>query len=372
MSASARRAPTPTGAFHKPVATREQAGAEAKGWTRLASRIAVPALHGQIALPDRQILVYEDVFATGRCELLMGDVIALADRDPAVQPRLDRLVDGVCADLRAAAEETGKSVPLSECVPDLYLDRVRPGGRLDRWYLRRDLPLALPLTDTTLTLRELAGFTLTANDRQLTLNVGDTIDSLRHALTPDSRRLAGLTQGDPTEPNIADPLCWLDFEFAGRNTVAGEAANLLWYLMALGGWLVPRYQPDVYARTLRLALPPLSRPRIEHLELHRSSRHIDVQYSWNTGLGRHAALTRALDGLRGENANGLEEIRAFLALRILGVIPPSRMTGHDFLLVLIKLAEIQDPLTTLDTFFAIAPAPHPHPGERSNSVPAPA
>ncbi|WP_327349559.1 hypothetical protein OG772_17805 [Streptomyces sp. NBC_01321] len=89
-------------------------------------------------------------------------------------------------------------------------------------------------------------------------------------LAPDRRWPAGLTQGDPTEPNIADPLCWLDFEFAGRNTAAGEAANLLWYLMALGGWLVPRYQPDVYARTLRLALQPQSRPRIEHLELLRA------------------------------------------------------------------------------------------------------
>ncbi|MER8000845.1 hypothetical protein [Streptomyces sp. NPDC095613] len=372
MSASARRATTAAGAFHKPVATREQAEAETKGWARLASRIAAPALHGQIALPDRQLLAYEDVFASGRCELLMGDVIALADRDPAVQPRLDRLVDGVCADLRAAAEETGRSVPLAECVPDLYLDRIRPGGRLDRWYLRRYLPLALPHTDTTLTLRELADFTLTANGRQLTLNVADTIDSLRHALAPDRRRLAGLTQGDPTEPNIADPLCWLDFEFAGRNTVAGEVANLLWYLMAQGGWLVPRYQPDVYARTLRLALPPMSRPRIEHLELHQTSRHIDIRYSWNTGPGRGAAITRALDGLRGENGSGLEEIHAFLALRILGVIPASLLTGHDLLLVLVKLAESQDPLTTIDTFFTTASATHSHPDDRSSNAPAPA
>ena len=337
-----------------------------------AFRIAVPALHGEIALPDRHLVAYEDVFATGQCELLMGDVIALADRDPAVQSRLDRLVDGVCADLRAAAEETGKSVPLAECVPDLYLDRIRPGGRLDRWYLRRDLPLALPHADTTLTLRELADFTLTANGRQLTLNVADIINSLRHILAPDRPRTAGLTQGDPTEPNIADPLCWLDFEFAGRNTAAGEAANLLWYLMALGGWLVPRYQPDVYARTLRLALPSLSRPRIEHLELHQRSRHIDVRYSWNTGPGRGAAITRALNGLRGENGSGLEEIHAFLALRILGVVPASRLTGHDLMLVLIKLAESQDPLTTIDAFFTTASAPHSHPGERSSNVPAPA
>ncbi|MGW8364099.1 hypothetical protein ACWGK1_26455 [Streptomyces wedmorensis] len=145
----------------------------------------------------------------------MGDAIALADRDPTVLPCLERLVDGVCVDLRVASEETGERVPLAECVPDLYLDRIRPGGRLERWYMRRDLALALPHTDTTLTLRELADFALTAKGRQLTLNVADIIDSLRHTLAPDRRRLAGLTQGDPTEPNIVDPLCRLDFEFAG-------------------------------------------------------------------------------------------------------------------------------------------------------------
>ncbi|MFF2578074.1 hypothetical protein [Streptomyces goshikiensis] len=201
----------------------------------------VPALDGQVALPDRHLLAYEDVFATGRCELLMGDVIALADRDPALLPRLDRLVDGVCADLRAAAEETGRRVPLADCVP---------------------------------------------------------------------------TQGDPTEPNIADPLCWLDFEFAGHNTAVGEAVNLLWYSMTLGGWFVPDCQPDVYGRTLHLALPPQTRPRI------------DVRYSWNTGPGRGAAITQALNGLRGEGGTAMEEIHDFLALRILGVIPAARLNGH--------------------------------------------
>ncbi|MEF9886167.1 hypothetical protein [Streptomyces sp. P9-A4] len=126
----------------------------------------------------------------------------------------------------------------------------------------------------------------------------------------------------------------------------------------------------MYARTLRLALPPLSRPRIEHLDLHRSSRHIDVRYSWNTGPGRTAAISRALHGLCGENGSSLEEIHAFLALRILGVIPPSRLSGHDLLLVLIKLAESQAPRTTLDTFFTTTSAPHPHLGERSSNVPA--
>ncbi|MGW7024126.1 hypothetical protein ACWGGS_32965 [Streptomyces decoyicus] len=361
-----------TATFYKEATTREAAEAEAKGWTKLVSRLQVPALRGRLPLPDRHLLAYEDVFASGRCDLLLGDVIALADRDPALLPRLARLVDGVCHDLRSAAAETGKMVPLAECVPALYLDRIRPGGRLDRWYLLRDLPFTLPHTDVILTVQELADYTVTANGRPLTLNVAAVVDSARHALVPDRRWLAGLTQGDPTEPNIADPLCWLDCECAGRNTVVGEAANLLWYLMAMGGWLVPCYQPDVYARTLRLALPARTSPRIDHLELHAAARHIDIQYSWNTGPGRHAAIKRALHGLCVQGGIGMDELRAFLALRILGVIPAGRLTGHDLLLVLIKLAESQDAATSLDAFFTTAPVPRSDPSERSRNAPAPA
>ncbi|MET7873302.1 hypothetical protein [Streptomyces cyaneofuscatus] len=372
MTASGGSRASTAVAFHKEVATREAAEAEVRGWSQLASRIRVPALRGRPALPGRHLLVYEDVFASGRCELLLGDVIALADRDPEGLPRLAGLVDGVCRDLRAAADETGKVVPLAECVPDLYLDRIRPGGRLDRWYTRRDLPISLPHSDVTLTVQELAGYTVTANGLPLTLNVAAAIDSVRHTLSPDRRWPTGLTQGDPTEPNIADPLCWLDFEFAGRNTIAGEAANLLWYLMALGGWLVPRYQPDVYVRTLRLALPSHTSPRIDHLELHAATRHIDIRYSWNTGAGRHAAIAGTLHSFCRLGGLGMDELRAFLALRILGVIPPTRLTGHDLLLVLVKLAESQHPGTDLSAFLTTAPALHSDPAERSRNVPTPA
>ncbi|WP_327689128.1 hypothetical protein [Streptomyces tubercidicus] len=48
------------------------------------------------------------------------------------------------------------------------------------------------------------------------------------------------------------------------------------------------------------------------------------------------------------------------------------MTGHDLLLVLIKLAESQDAATGLDAFFTTAPVPHSDPSERSRNAPAPA
>ncbi|GAA1336891.1 hypothetical protein GCM10009647_079560 [Streptomyces sanglieri] len=197
------------------------------------------------------------------------------------------------------------------------------------------------------------------------------IDDARAALHPDSRWTTAITQGDPTEPNIATSAsgaCRLDFEYAGRNTLPGEIANLLWYLLALGGWLVPTYQSDIYTRTLPMHLPPTAIPAVEHAE--RSNRHhrLDLHCSWPAGPGRHTALTRLLDRLTTDlgDAAGLprgqqlEALRPFLIAWILGAIPPRHLTVTDLLLVLAKLAEAQhlhnhaqftrtDPLPALTT-----------------------
>ncbi|HEX6470649.1 MAG TPA: hypothetical protein VF069_16235 [Streptosporangiaceae bacterium] len=221
------------------------------------------------------------------------------------------------------------------------------GRRLDTWYL--DTDPAITIEDTQITTCELAQRRLTVNGRPLKVDLPQIIIATRQTLAPDSRWLTAITQGDPTEPNIADPLCWLDFEHAGRNALAGEAANLLWYLMGMGGWLVPRYQPATYHRTLRLALPPRTTPRIEHLRASSGGR-IDIHYTWNVGGGRHAALTRALHRLAPQPARFLHRTRAFLTLRILGVIPPSRLSGEDLLLILIKAAECHTALTSTAFF----------------------
>jgi hypothetical protein len=51
-------------------------------------------------------------------------------------------------------------------------------------------------------------------------------------------------------------------------------------------------------------------------------------------------------------------MRAFLAMRILGVIPAARLQASDLILVLAKLAESQDTCASLETFAhvdAVAP-----------------
>lgn len=360
----ATRAPAAAHVFRKQMPTA-QADAEMRGWAALLATMPLPALTRRIQRPGGDVLEYEDVFVSGRCQLLLADLIAEADRDPAHIPDLVRLIDGICQDLCTTAAHTGEVRPLSDCVPGLYADRLRPGGRIDAWYLATD-PVVHQGHQRRLTLRDLRDYRLTVGERTHHVDIRQIINGLRDELSPGSQWLTAITQGDPTEPNIAWPRCWLDFQYVGRNTLAGEIANLLWYLLALGGWQVPRAQPGVYARTTRLALPPVAVPAITHVHANHHERHIRAAYVWHTGAGRQAAITRLSQWIHGQLGKAaqlrpgaeLAQLRGFLALRILGVIPLAQLNPAEALLTVIKLAESQHPATSLHTFaFTQAPPP---------------
>lgn len=189
-------------------------------------------------------IVYEDVFASGRCTGLLADRINAADRDPGQVPAVRALVNQVCDDLLATAGATATMSRLDACVPDLHAARLAPGGRLDRWYTCPPHP-AWVLGDQQLDPADLACRTLIAGGRELGPGWPVALPELRFALAGHTRWATAITQGDVTEPNIADPLCWLDFEHAGRNVLAADTANFLWHLLGMGGWLVPAYQPGV-------------------------------------------------------------------------------------------------------------------------------
>ncbi|RKE21953.1 hypothetical protein [Streptomyces sp. TLI_171] len=346
---------------------RRAATAEEFGWRQLAGRLQAPVLHARVPVGEaHDELLYEDVFASGRARHLLGDLIATADDDPTTVGAVTALVDAVCDDLVAAVATSGRTAALAECVPGLYAERILPGGRIDTWWLDAVLGLTITGGPELPAVRELAGYTVTVNGTRLSLDVPAAIRAARTALAPGGRWSTALTQGDPTEPNIADSTaggaCWLDFEYAGRNIVAGEIANLLWYLLALGGWLVPLHQRDTYIRTLHLHLPPAAVPAIRHAEISTRHRHLDLDYTWPTGPGRRAALTRLLHRLAGDlgaaahlpPGRELESLQPFLTARILGVIPPALLGDDDLLLVLAKLAEVQ---SAADQFTRTDPLP---------------
>jgi hypothetical protein len=350
-----------TPAFRK-ILPAGRAEAEFRGWKAVSNALQVPRLLAHAQVGEIGIVSYEHVFGSGRCQLLLGDLIGQADRDQQAIAHVEALIDEICRDLCTAAERTGRASQMAECVPALYADRIRPGGRIDQWYLpqsRADRRIPDAAGDRRrVDLRDYAGWQVHVNGRARVFYLAGIIGQARSELGPGRWWRTAITQGDPTEPNIAFPLCWLDFEHAGRSVLAGEVANLLWYLVGMGGWLVPRYQPDVYARTLRLALPPVSGPALTRADISTVHRRAVLTYVWGAGRGRAAAIRRLLAWLDGDLGAAIGQasdqrdalLRPFLVLRILGVIPVSHLTRQDSLLILAKLAEVSDPDISLSDF----------------------
>jgi len=346
----------PDGTFRK-VLPRDQARREVAGWKAVSGLLPVPRLWGvRDAADDECELIYADVFATGRSTRLLADSINAADREPKLAITVRTLVDNICDSLLTATHATRSVAPLEECVPDLHLARLQPGGRLDRWY-NNPPPATWIIDGQQLDLHDLAGQTIVADGTELAPGWPLYLAQTRRALTATSRWITAITQGDPTEPNITEPLCWLDLEHAGRNALAADLADLLWYLLGMGGWLVPTYQPRVYQRTLCTPVPPLATPVIDYLKV--TARHIEINYTWHTGTGRHTAIATLIGRLNGDIGTALApggdvtaSLRPFLALRILGVIPLHQMTGPHAITCLAKLAELFQPGTTLNNWSA--------------------
>lgn len=342
-----------------------KAAAEVSGWEAVRSLLPVPSLvgHHQVGR-DRAVVAYEDVFASGRCAHLLGDVIGLADHGLCSTSVVATLITDICADLLEAASKTACRARLDSCVPALYLERLSAGGRLDTWY-RRDRCIAIGARK--ISVGDLAQTELITDSARCRVDLAGLISKTRRSLAPGSRWMTAVTQGDPTEPNIAYPLVWLDFEHAGRNVLAGDVANLLWYLLAMGGWLVPAYQHDVYLRTLRYHLGPVATPVVDHLDVSERHRRIEIESRWRVGAGRGAALDALLAALHGDLGalcaiglpNVITAIRPFLVCRILGVVNLGSLSGCDAALCLARLAQLYRADLTVDELLTYVPATPP-------------
>jgi hypothetical protein len=347
----------PDGTFRK-VLPLDQARRELAGRQAVAKLLPVPRLVAVRRAREGCEIVYEDVFASERCKCLLADCINTADRDPAHAPVVQALVNQVCDHLLAATHMTGATSRLDGCVPDLHMARLAPSGRLDRWYTHSPQP-AWTVGGERLGPADLASRTLVAGGRELGSAWPVDLPELRSALAGHVHWTTAVTQGDVTEPNITQPLCWLDFEHAGRNALASDTANFLWYLLGMGGWLVPAYQPGVYARTLRTPVSPVTTPVIDRLSV--TPAHVEVDYTWRAGAGRHAAIGTLLDRVADDLGRAVapggdvtRRLRPFLAVRILGVISLRQMSGPHAVMCLAKLAELSDPSWDLPGWCATA------------------
>lgn len=338
--------------------TRDPAEArtEIRGHSMLSSHYRLPTLHAHLRVPGGYLLVYER-HAAGTDRGLFLDL--LNDPTPAGGDRLTTYLGQLTDTYRNVILKTARLVEPSKVVRKLYWDRAAICGRLDTYYRGRDFAIADRSIDVPIS--RMADFTFLVNGRPLHLDWSATLNWLRKHFATHEPVWAAVTQGDPTDVNIADPLTWFDYDTAGSNSLLGEFANFAWYTTALGGWLVPLYNPQALAdHPATFAQLPSNTPRVDRAQLDRTARSIHLDYRMRLSAARRAAVTTYWRDLVEPVSSQIwpgqdlaELLRPYLAMRILAVYNLADLAPAHRLVVLGRLAECMDPTFSPTAYFPI-------------------
>ena len=319
----------------KRMPNHHEARAEHHGWRVLREHYPVPRLHARLRLPGASFLVYERWGnPTGPRTFL--DI--LNGGDPAV---IDAYMLTLTETYRDVMLRTAHLAHPRTLVGKLYHDRAAPSGRLDTYYADRSFEIA------GIDVQELADYTLIINGRERRIDWDATLSWLSTWALDPAPQWSAITQGDPTDVNLAAPLALFDYDTAGRNAVCGEFANFCWYTGFLGGYIVPRANPAAFtAAPTTFDLLPLNAPAAHAVTDDRAARRLAIDLVWRPAPARQAANRLYWDNLVApawKQLAGDEKIddalRPYLALRILGVFNLADLEPLDRLALFTCLAE---------------------------------
>ncbi|MFI1715938.1 hypothetical protein [Streptomyces litmocidini] len=339
-----------------------EAREEIRGHARLARHYRVPALHAHLRVPGGHLLAYERL--PGGTD--QGLLLDLLNTDEA-RGDLHTYMAQLTTVYREVIFATAWPADPAHVVRKLYWDRAAPGGRLDAYYAAKDFLIADGLID--IPVSRLDTYTLNVNGRRHRLDWAATLRWLRAHFATAEPVWAALTQGDPTDVNLAHPLAWFDYDTAGMNSIPGEFANFLWYASALGGWLVPTYNPTALAdHPATFAHVPANTPEIRRAAVDHTTSTIHIDYTPRLSAPRRAAVTTYWNQLVQPVADRLWPVedlanllRPYLAMRILGVYNLADLTSEDRLVLLARLTEVMSPAFDPTTYFCPLESPCPAP-----------
>ncbi|MFF3761133.1 hypothetical protein [Streptomyces sp. NPDC002185] len=344
--------------------TRDPAEAreEIRGHARLSRHYRVPALHAHLRVPGGHLLTYERL-PGGTDQGLLLDLLNADEPSSDLRSYMDELT----AAYREVILTTAWPAEPTHVVRKLYWDRAAPGGRLDTYYAGRDFLFADGLIDVPVS--RLDTYALNINGRRHHLDWAATLRWLRAHFASAEPVWAALTQGDPTDVNLAHPLAWFDYDTAGMNSIPGEFANFLWYASALGGWLVPTYNPTAFAdHPATFAHVPANTPELRRADIDHTTSTIHIDYTPHLSAPRQAAVTAYWTQLVRPVADRLwpgsdlaNLLRPYLAMRILGVYNLADLAPEDRLVLLARLAEAMSPTFDPTTYFCPLESPCPAP-----------
>lgn len=326
--------------FHRPLLVKrmpnhQEARAENHGWQAVREHYPVPRLYTRLRLPGSSFLVYE---RWGNPTGPKTFLDFLNDGDIAV---IDAYMQVLTATYRDVMLRTARLTDPRALVGKLYHDRAAPGGRLDAYYAGRSFEIA------GIGVQELADYTLVINGRERHIDWHATLAWLSTWALDPTPQWSAITQGDPTDVNLAAPFALYDYDTAGRNAVCGEFANFCWYTGFLGGYIVPNANPAAFtASPATFNLLPLNAPAADAVTTDKAGRQLTIDLVWRQAPARRAANRLYWDHLVAPVWNQLagderidEALRPYLALRIIAVFNLADLEPLDRLALFVCLAE---------------------------------
>jgi hypothetical protein len=313
----------------------QEARAEHYGWRVLRDHYPVPRLHARLRLPGSSFLVYE------RWGDLAGPRTFLDLLNGGDHVALDAYVRVLTGTYRDVMLRTAHLADPRTLVGKLYHDRAAPGGRLDTYYAGRSFEVA------GIPVQQLASYTLVINGRERHIDWAATLSWLSMWALDATPQWSAITQGDPTDVNLAAPFALFDYDTAGRNAVCGEFANFCWYTGFLGGYIVPKANPAAFvASPATFDVLSLNAPAVRVVTEDKAARRLTIDLVWRPAPARQTANQAYWTNLVApvwKQFAGDEKIndalRPYLALRILGVFNLAELEPPDRLALLVCLAE---------------------------------
>lgn len=333
---------------------------EIRGHARLGQHYRVPALRARLRVPGGYVLTYERL-PIGPDRGLLLDLLNAHETSSELHAYMRQLTVAY----RDAILTTAQRAYQAQVVRKLYWDRAAPGGRLDAYYRGRDFPVAAGIVD--IPVSRLGTYALNINGQRLHLDWAATLRRLHDHFAEPEPVWAALTQGDPTDVNLAHPLAWLDYDTAGLNSIPGEFANFLWYASALGGWLVPTYNPAAFAdHRATFDHIEANTPQLLRATVDRTTNTVHIDYAWRLSAPRRTAINAYWEQLvlpvaerlwAGTNLANL--LRPYVAMRILAVYNLAELAPEDRLVLLARLAEAMSPSFDPVAYFSPLESPCP-------------
>jgi hypothetical protein len=331
--------------FCKVITTEHEAKIELAGYDTIKPFYRVPErISIDTDKKGRVVIVYEFVPGIGRDRGLFLDLINRSYSSNLSE--LKCFVDELTQHYFSVFSRTMQLREKENRNTKLFEDRIKKAGLVDNYYRARTLAISDGLQ--SITAAELCEYDVVINGRYYRFDWQVCINTLKRHFEGSGETWTVISQGDPTEINIAYPLLWLDFDNAGFNALLGEFAIFCWDTYVFGGYLVPTYSSKVVLdHPATFNYVSLNRPKVRTFNIDREARVVTIDYVVDLTSCRRMILNayweRVIKPIVEQRfSTGWErEFANYLSLRIIGVYDIFKMEREDLAFCLAKLIEVQ-------------------------------